>query len=96
MKCDCRFHFVRSLKTAEETSTAKERSFFDNASNMVTNLLSGGNTGNMPVAEGAVSDLFDRPLFFALYNWFIQVRLLRPWCRLKFIFKFQPKVFALI
>lgn len=27
---------------------------------------------NMPVAEGAVSDLFSRPLFFALYDWFLE------------------------
>ena len=27
----------------------------------------------MPIAEGAVSDLFDRPLFFSLYDWFIEV-----------------------
>lgn len=27
----------------------------------------------MPVAEGAVSDLFGRPLFFSLYDWFIEV-----------------------
>lgn len=26
----------------------------------------------MPIAEGAVSDLFDRPLFFSLYDWFIK------------------------
>lgn len=46
----------------------------DNASNLLTNFLSGGNLGSMPVAEGAVSDLFGRPLFFSLYDWFIQVR----------------------
>lgn len=27
----------------------------------------------MPIAEGAVTDLFDRPLFFSLYDWFIEV-----------------------
>lgn len=27
----------------------------------------------MPTAEGAVSDLFDRPLFFSLYDWFLEV-----------------------
>nr|KJB10650.1 hypothetical protein B456_001G213800 [Gossypium raimondii] len=26
----------------------------------------------MPVAEGAVSDLFGRPLFFSLYDWFLE------------------------
>lgn len=42
-------------------------------SNLLTNLLSGGNLGSMPTAEGAVSDLFGRPLFFSLYDWFIEV-----------------------
>lgn len=27
----------------------------------------------MPIAEGAVSDLFSRPLFFSLYDWFLEV-----------------------
>lgn len=27
----------------------------------------------MPTAEGAISDLFSRPLFFALYDWFLEV-----------------------
>jgi hypothetical protein len=36
-------------------------------------LLSGGSLGSMPIAEGAVTDLFDRPLFFSLYDWFIEV-----------------------
>lgn len=27
----------------------------------------------MPIAEGAVTDLFDRPLFFSLYDWFLEV-----------------------
>jgi hypothetical protein len=27
----------------------------------------------MPVAEGAVTDLFGRPLFFSLYDWFLEV-----------------------
>lgn len=26
----------------------------------------------MPVAEGAVTDLFDRPLFYSLYDWFLE------------------------
>ena len=30
----------------------------------------------MPVAEGAVSDLFARPLFFALYDWFLEVTII--------------------
>ena len=45
----------------------------DNASNLLTNLLSGGSLGSMPIAEGAVSDLFARPLFFSLYDWFLEV-----------------------
>ncbi|KAG8069911.1 hypothetical protein GUJ93_ZPchr0006g42797 [Zizania palustris] len=49
-----------------------KRNLFDNASNFLTNLLSGGSLGTMPVAEGAVTDLFGRPLFFSLYDWFIE------------------------
>ncbi|KAL3698365.1 hypothetical protein R1sor_012441 [Riccia sorocarpa] len=63
---------ITCLRTEPEPKTVKERSFLDNASNVLTNLLSGGNLGSMPIAEGAVSDLFGRPLFFALYDWFIQ------------------------
>jgi hypothetical protein len=51
-----------------------KRSLLDNASNLLTNLLSGGSLGNMPVAEGAVTDLFAKPLFFSLYDWFLEVR----------------------
>ncbi|XP_062218316.1 cytochrome P450 97B2, chloroplastic-like isoform X2 [Phragmites australis] len=39
---------------------------------MLTNLLSGGSLGDMPVAEGAVTDLFGKPLFFSLYDWFLE------------------------
>ncbi|KAK4800908.1 hypothetical protein SAY86_021395 [Trapa natans] len=49
-----------------------KRTLLDNASNLLTNVLSGGSLGSMPVAEGAVSDLFGRPLFFALYDWFLE------------------------
>ncbi|KAL5581604.1 hypothetical protein UlMin_014046 [Ulmus minor] len=49
-----------------------KRNFLDNASNLLTNLLSGGSLGSMPIAEGAVTDLFDRPLFFSLYDWFLE------------------------
>ncbi|KAK4278736.1 hypothetical protein QN277_016539 [Acacia crassicarpa] len=48
------------------------RSLLDNASNLLTQLLSGGSIGSMPTAEGAVSDLFGRPLFFSLYDWFLE------------------------
>lgn len=51
----------------------KQRNLLDNASNLLTNFLSGGGLGAMPVAEGAVTDLFGKPLFFSLYDWFIQV-----------------------
>lgn len=27
----------------------------------------------MPTAEGAVSDLFGKPLFLSLYDWFMEV-----------------------
>ncbi|MQL84683.1 hypothetical protein Taro_017190, partial [Colocasia esculenta] len=55
------------------TKEAKEkRNLLDNASNLLTNLLSGGNLGTMPTAEGAVTDLFGRPLFFSLYDWFLE------------------------
>lgn len=62
-----------SLKTGSDPKPENERTLLDNASNLLTNLLSGGNMGTMPIAEGAVSDLFGRPLFFALYDWFMQV-----------------------
>lgn len=60
----------------QSTSTDElktKRNLLDNASNLLTNLLTGGRLGSMPVAEGAVSDLFDRPLFFSLYDWFLEV-----------------------
>ncbi|CAK7345206.1 unnamed protein product [Dovyalis caffra] len=62
------------LIRCQSTSTEepKTRTLLDNASNLLTNLLSGGNLGSMPIAEGAVSDLFSRPLFFSLYDWFIE------------------------
>jgi hypothetical protein len=28
----------------------------------------------MPIVEGSVSDLFGKPLFFALYDWFLEVK----------------------
>lgn len=71
-----------SVKAESERKPVNERTLLDNASNVLTNLLSGGNMGTMPIAEGAVSDLFGRPLFFALYDWFIQVNLLCTPCTL--------------
>lgn len=60
------------MKTGSDRKPAGERTLLDNASNLLTNLLSGGDMGTMPIAEGAVSDLFARPFFLALYDWFIQ------------------------
>ncbi|KAJ3707799.1 hypothetical protein LUZ61_011504 [Rhynchospora tenuis] len=62
---------VRCQSTSIEKPKEK-RNIIDKASNLLTNLLSGGTMGNMPIAEGAVTDLFDRPLFFSLYDWFIE------------------------
>lgn len=67
-ECRC-----QSSMSTDETKTAKKMSLFDNASNLLTNFLSGGKIGSMPTAEGAVSDLFGKPLFFSLYDWFIEV-----------------------
>lgn len=58
--------------TGGEGSTKSKRTLLDNASNFLTNFLSGGQIGSMPIAEGAVSDLFGKPLFFSLYDWFIE------------------------
>ncbi|KAJ3679282.1 hypothetical protein LUZ60_017293 [Juncus effusus] len=63
---------ARCQSTSVEKEKEKKRNLVDNASNLLTNFLSGGNLGNMPIAEGAVTDLFDRPLFFSLYDWFIE------------------------
>ncbi|KAL6506839.1 hypothetical protein OROHE_022276 [Orobanche hederae] len=62
----------RSSTSTGEIKTTKKMNLLDNASNLLTNLLSGGKMGNMPVAEGAVSDLFGKPFFFSLYDWFIE------------------------
>lgn len=65
------WYFRCQATNTEEPKT--KRNLLDNASNLLTNFLSGGNLGSMPTAEGAVSDLFGRPLFFSLYDWFIEV-----------------------
>ncbi|KAF3495073.1 hypothetical protein DY000_02053824 [Brassica cretica] len=54
------------------TKESKSSNILDNASNLFTNLLSGGSLGSMPTAEGAVSDLFGKPLFLSLYDWFME------------------------
>ena len=59
VECRC-----QSINTDKRKSN---RNLLDNASNLLTDLLSGGSIGSMPVAEGAVSHLFGRPLFFSLY-----------------------------
>ncbi|XP_049367962.1 cytochrome P450 97B2, chloroplastic isoform X3 [Solanum verrucosum] len=64
MKCRCQSTGTDEPKT--------KMNLFDNASNLLTDLLSGGKIGSMPIAEGAVTDLFDRPLFFSLYDWFLK------------------------
>lgn len=58
---------------APEPSRKEQGSLLDRASNVLTNLLSGGAMGTMPVAEGNASDLFGRPLFYALFDWFIEL-----------------------
>lgn len=67
-------HLTRSQAGQDDVrkGKAEQRTLLDNASNLLTNLLNQGTLANMPVAEGAVSDLFGRPLFFALYDWFIE------------------------
>ncbi|XP_020269292.1 cytochrome P450 97B2, chloroplastic [Asparagus officinalis] len=62
---------IRCQSTSTEEPKTK-RNLLDNASNLLTNFLSGGRLGSMPTAEGAVSDLFGRPLFFSLYDWFLE------------------------
>ncbi|KAL4588254.1 hypothetical protein LXL04_001137 [Taraxacum kok-saghyz] len=63
---------IRCQSTSTDEKRNKSRNALDNVSNLLTNFLSGGSIGNMPVAEGAVSDLFGKPLFFSLYDWFIE------------------------
>ncbi|KAH0983836.1 hypothetical protein GBA52_011013 [Prunus armeniaca] len=64
-------HPIRCQSTSTDEPKTR-RKLLDNASNLLTNFLSGGSLGSMPIAEGAVSDLFARPLFFALYDWFLE------------------------
>lgn len=69
-----RLPLIRSQAGQDDTKKGKSehRTLLDNASNLLTNLLNQGGLSNLPVAEGAVSDLFARPLFFALYDWFLE------------------------
>lgn len=64
---------MRSAGNEDGGKPGRSYSLYDQASNLLTNVLNPGGSGNMPVAEGAVSDLFGRPLFFALYDWFMEV-----------------------
>ncbi|XP_071906465.1 cytochrome P450 97B2, chloroplastic-like isoform X3 [Coffea arabica] len=66
--------FARAIRchSAKTNAPKPKMNLLDNASNLLTNFLSGGRMGSMPMAEGAVSDLFGRPLFFALYDWFLE------------------------
>lgn len=64
---------------------------------MLTNILSGGNLGSMPIAEGAVSDLFGRPFFFSLYDYFLEVLSLLqicPWMMIQLIFHVHGLIFG--
>nr|AYV88885.1 cytochrome P450 oxidase CYP97B51 [Polygala tenuifolia] len=70
-KKESRSSFIRCQHT-ETDERKQKRNLLDNASNLLTNLLTGGSLGSMPTAEGAVSDLFGRPLFLSLYDWFIE------------------------
>ncbi|KAG6496578.1 cytochrome P450 97B2, chloroplastic-like [Zingiber officinale] len=63
---------IRCQSSSMEKSKTSKKNLLDNASNLLTNLLSGGRLGSLPTAEGAVSDLFGRPLFFSLYDWFLE------------------------
>ncbi|XVF81658.1 hypothetical protein PTKIN_Ptkin15bG0173000 [Pterospermum kingtungense] len=63
---------IRCQSTSTNEPKANKRNLLDNASNLLTNFLSGGSLGSMPVAEGAASDLFGRPFFFSLYDWFLE------------------------
>ncbi|EAY84668.1 hypothetical protein OsI_06039 [Oryza sativa Indica Group] len=67
-----RLPVVRCQSSSVDDKPKSKRGLLDNASNLLTNLLSGGSLGAMPVAEGAVTDLFGRPLFFSLYDWFLE------------------------
>ncbi|KAG0503690.1 hypothetical protein HPP92_003762 [Vanilla planifolia] len=61
------------LQSAATEKLKAKRNLLDKVSNLLTNMLSGGRIGEMPIAEGAVSDLFTRPLFFKLYDWFLEL-----------------------
>ncbi|KFK33561.1 hypothetical protein AALP_AA5G029500 [Arabis alpina] len=66
--------FSNSIR-CQSTNTKEPKTdgnILDNASNLLTNFLSGGSLSSMPIAKGAVSDLFGKPLFLSLYDWFIE------------------------
>ncbi|PVH65690.1 hypothetical protein PAHAL_1G053000 [Panicum hallii] len=68
----CQSTSVDNEQQQQQPPKPKQRNLLDNASNLLTNFLSGGSVGTMPVAEGAVTDLFGKPLFFSLYDWFLE------------------------
>ncbi|RLN07599.1 cytochrome P450 97B2, chloroplastic [Panicum miliaceum] len=68
----CQSTSVDKEQQQQQQPKPKQRNLLDNASNLLTNFLSGGSVGTMPVAEGAVTDLFGKPLFFSLYDWFLE------------------------
>ncbi|KAG5123057.1 hypothetical protein JHK82_029794 [Glycine max] len=86
----------QSINTDKKKSS---RNLLDNASNLLTDLLSGGSIGSMPIAEGAVSDLLGRPLFFSLYDWFLEyLRILLNMTQHGAVYKlaFGPKAFVVV
>jgi hypothetical protein len=68
----------QSTSVDKQQEPKAKRSLLDNASNLLTNVLSGRGLRNMPVAEGTFTDLFGKPLFFSLYDWFLEVRFPPP------------------
>ncbi|KAG5089987.1 hypothetical protein JHK86_002599 [Glycine max] len=89
VECRC-----QSINTDKRKSN---RNLLDNASNLLTDLLSGGSIGSMPVAEGAVSHLFGRPLFFSLYmigSWRILLNMMQHGAVYKLAF--GPKAFVVV
>ncbi|KAL3039913.1 hypothetical protein AAZX31_01G212200 [Glycine max] len=84
----------QSINTDKRKSN---RNLLDNASNLLTDLLSGGSIGSMPIAEGAVSHLFGRPLFFSLYmigSWRILLNMMQHGAVYKLAF--GPKAFVVV
>jgi hypothetical protein len=60
-------------KQQQRPPKRKQLNLLDNDDNLLTNFLSNDNLGAMPVAEVTITDLFGKPLFFLLYDWFLEV-----------------------